>query len=108
MSAAALLLLGGALAARTTIVPIPAQVWPALLITGIFASALAFWIQTWAQQRIQASRAALILTTEPAFTVLFAFWLAGERFTVLQALGAALILGALFYNETRERRPLPA
>jgi drug/metabolite transporter (DMT)-like permease len=108
MTAAAVLLLAGSLSVRTSIFPIPASVWPALLITGIFASALAFWIQTWAQQRIRASRAALILTTEPAFTVLFAFWLAGERFTVLQALGAALILGALFYNETRERRPLPA
>jgi len=55
----------------------------------VFASAIAFWIQTYAQQRLPASRAALILTTEPAFTVFFAFLLVGERFRLLQAAGAA-------------------
>ena len=31
-------------------------VWGALLVTGIFASALAFLVQTWAQQRASATR----------------------------------------------------
>ena len=34
-------------------------VWSALLVTGIFASALGFLVQTWAQRRISASRTAL-------------------------------------------------
>jgi len=101
MTAAAAVLAAGALATRSTIVPIPTAVLPAIAITGIFASAIAFWVQTYAQQRLPASRAALILTMEPAFTVLFAFLLVGERFGLLQALGAGLILAALFYSEFR-------
>lgn len=101
MTAAATVLTAGALATRSTIVPIPTAVLPAIAITGIFASAIAFWVQTYAQQRLPASRAALILTMEPAFTVFFAFLLVGERFGLLQALGAGLILAALFYSEIR-------
>jgi drug/metabolite transporter (DMT)-like permease len=108
MTAAAILLTGGAVATGAVLLPVPAVVWPALAITGLFASAAAFWVQTYAQQRLPASRAALILTTEPAFTVFFAFLLVGERFRPVQALGAALILGALFFSELRERRPVGA
>jgi drug/metabolite transporter (DMT)-like permease len=103
MTAAALLLTAGALATRSTVLPIPTAVLPAIAITGLFASAIAFWIQTYAQQRLPASRAALILTMEPAFTVFFAFLLVGERFGLLQGMGAALILAALFYSEIRGR-----
>src|SRR3954465_11658107 len=41
-------------------VPTGWTVWGALLVTGIFASALAFLIQTWAQRRISATRIALV------------------------------------------------
>lgn len=108
MSAAAIFLTGGAVATGANLLPVPTVVWPALAITGLFASAAAFWVQTYAQQRLPASRAALILTTEPAFTVFFAFLLVGERFRPVQALGAVLILGALFFRELRERRPVGA
>ena len=40
-----------------------ASVWFALVITGVFASALAFYIQTWSQGFISANRTALILAT---------------------------------------------
>jgi drug/metabolite transporter (DMT)-like permease len=101
MTAVAVLMLSSALVTRSSLWPVPASIWPALLITGLLASALAFWAQTYAQQKLPASRAAVILTLEPAFTVVFAFWLAGERFVPLQGLGAVLILAALFYNEAR-------
>ncbi|MEO6795516.1 MAG: DMT family transporter [Candidatus Dormibacter sp.] len=105
MTAAGLFLTAAALGTRSVMLPVPSTVWPALLITGIFASAIAFWVQTYAQQRLPASRAALILTMEPAFTVFFAFLLAGEGFRLLQAVGAVLILAALFYSELRGREP---
>ena len=108
MTAAGLLLTAGAVLTRSTVLPVPSSVLPALAITGIFASAIAFWVQTYAQQRLPASRAALILTMEPAFTVFFAFLLAAERFGLLQAVGAALILLALFYSELRQRGTIGA
>jgi drug/metabolite transporter (DMT)-like permease len=78
----------------------PSQdVWIAIVITGVFASALAFYIQTWAQQHLSASRTALILTTEPAWALAAAVILAGQRFGPLQAAGAALVLAAIVGHE---------
>lgn len=108
MTAAAILLSAGAVATGSTVLPVPRSVLPALAITGILASALAFWVQTYAQQRLPASRAALILTMEPVFTVFFAFLLVAERFRLLQAAGAVLIVVALFYSELRQRQPTGA
>jgi drug/metabolite transporter (DMT)-like permease len=75
------------------------NVWFAIVVTGVFASALAFYVQTWAQQHLSASRTALILTTEPAWALLAAVVLAGQRFGALQAAGAALVLAAIVGHE---------
>jgi drug/metabolite transporter (DMT)-like permease len=75
------------------------NVWFAVVVTGVFASALAFYIQTWAQQHLSASRTALILTTEPAWALLAAVVLAGQRFGPLQAAGAGLVLAAIVGHE---------
>ena len=79
-------------------VPSP-DVWLAIIVTGVFASALAFYIQTWAQQHLSASRTALILTTEPAWALVAAVVLAGQRFGLLQAAGAAVMLVAIVGHE---------
>ena len=54
-------------------------VWGALLVTGVFAGALAFLVQTWAQRRTSATRTALAFAMEPVFAAAFGFWLAGDR-----------------------------
>lgn len=76
-----------------------ASVWFAIVVTGLFASALAFYIQTWAQQHLSASRTALIMTTEPAWALAAAVILAGQRLGWLQAAGAALVLAAIVGHE---------
>jgi drug/metabolite transporter (DMT)-like permease len=76
------------------------SVWLAIVITGALASALAFWIQTFVQQRVSPARTAIILLAEPAFATVFAVWLGGERLTPLQWLGAIIILASLFAHET--------
>jgi drug/metabolite transporter (DMT)-like permease len=78
-------------------------VWSALLITGIFASALAYLIQTWAQSHLSASRTALVLAGEPAWALFFSVLLAGQRLGVIEAAGAALVLVAILGHEL----PLP-
>jgi drug/metabolite transporter (DMT)-like permease len=75
------------------------DVWIAIVITGVFASALAFYIQTWAQAHIDASRTALIIAMEPGWAVAAAVVLAGQRFGFLQAAGAALVLAAIVGHE---------
>ena len=74
-------------------------VWFAIVVTGLFASAFGYFIQTWAQAHISANRTALILATEPAWALVAAVALAGQRFGLLQALGAALLLVAIVGHE---------
>ncbi len=75
------------------------QVWIAIVITGVFASALGFYIQTWSQGFISPNRTALILATEPAWALAAAVVLAGQRLGLLQAVGAALVLAAIVNHE---------
>ena len=77
----------------------PTEVWVALLVTGLLASAGAFLVQTTVQQRIPAARTAIILTMEPVFAALFGYWLAGDRLVAVQIFGALLILSALVIGE---------
>jgi drug/metabolite transporter (DMT)-like permease len=79
--------------------PPPREVWFAIVATGIVASALAYAVQSAAQQHLSTSRAAILLTTEPLFAGLFGYLLAGDRLGGLQVAGAILILGAVALSE---------
>jgi drug/metabolite transporter (DMT)-like permease len=80
-------------------VPRGATVWGALLVTGIFASALAFLVQTWAQRRTSATRTALAFAMEPVWAAIFGVWLAGDRLGATAWAGAALIMGGIVLAE---------
>ena len=81
------------------IVAPPKEVWFALALTGLVASALAYAIQTSAQRVLSTVKTAVVLTLEPVFAGLFGFLLAGERLEPSQFLGAALIFGAVLMSE---------
>ena len=81
-------------------------VWSALLVTGIFASALGFLVQTWAQRRISASRTAIAFAMEPVFAGIFGFWLAGDRLGVLGWSGCAVIMAGILVAEPEAGRTL--
>lgn len=91
--------------------PPDGSVWLAIVVTSVFASALAFFIQTYAQRHAPPARTALILGSEPAFAGLFAYVIKGETLTALGWLGAGLILVAIFTVELvpqlRPARPVP-
>jgi len=74
-------------------------VWAALLVTGVFASALAFLVQTWAQQRTSATRTALVFALEPVFAGLAGYFLAGDRLGTLGWAGCAVILAGIAVSE---------
>ena len=74
-------------------------VWGALLVTGVFASALAFLVQTWAQRRLSATRTALVFAAEPVFAGLFGFALAGDRLGAAGWAGCILILAGIVVSE---------
>ncbi|MGW2631921.1 DMT family transporter [Streptomyces chattanoogensis] len=78
-------------------------VWTELLYLALFCSVFAFLAQTWAVQRTSASRAGLLLGTEPVWAVVAGIGLGGERLTVLTALGAALMVAGTSWGQSIER-----
>jgi drug/metabolite transporter (DMT)-like permease len=84
------------------------SVWLALVVTAVFASALGFFVQTYAQKHAPPARTALILASEPAFGGLFGYLLAGDRLSTTALLGAVLIMAAIVAVELlpRLRRPV--
>jgi drug/metabolite transporter (DMT)-like permease len=91
--------------------PHGATVWSALVVTALVASALGFFVQTFAQRHAPPERTALILALEPAFAGLFGWLLAGDRLSLTAWSGALLILAAILAVELGPRlrppRPLP-
>jgi drug/metabolite transporter (DMT)-like permease len=79
--------------------PEGSTVWSALIVTAIVASALGFFVQTFAQQHAPPERTALILASEPAFAGLFGWLLAGDRLGAVELAGAALIMAAIAVAE---------
>ncbi len=74
-------------------------VWAALLVTGIFASALAYLIQVWAQRRMSAARIALVFALETVWAGFFGYVLDGDRLGLLGWGGCAAILGGIVLAE---------
>jgi drug/metabolite transporter (DMT)-like permease len=78
----------------------------AVLFTGVACSAVALPLQLWGQQRIPATRAALILLAEPVFAGI-AGYVNGERLGAEQLAGAAAIMAGIVVSEFWPRRPVP-
>jgi drug/metabolite transporter (DMT)-like permease len=92
-------LLAIALALGQLRVPHGWTVWGALIVTGVFASALAFLAQTWAQQRATATQTALAFSLEPVWAAFFGFTLAGDRLGPLGWFGCAVIMAGIVVAE---------
>jgi drug/metabolite transporter (DMT)-like permease len=74
-------------------------VWGALLVTGVFASALAYLVQVWAQRRLSAARIALVFSLETVFAGLFGYALSGDRLGALGWGGCGAILAGIVLAE---------
>lgn len=73
----------------------------ALAVTSLLATALAFSVQTWAQQHTSATRAAVIFSLESVFAWLTAYLLAGEVLSRRAMWGGALILAGILSVELK-------
>ena len=85
-------------------VPHGRTVWGALIVTGVFASALAYLIQVWAQRRISAARIAVVFSLETVFAGIFGYWLADDRLGWLGWGGCAIILAGIVLAEPTAAR----
>src|SRR5204862_472547 len=80
-------------------VPHGRTVWAALAVTGVFASALGYLFQSWAQRRLDATRTALLFSLEPVFAGIFGFALAGDRLGWLGWGGCVVIMAGIVVAE---------
>jgi drug/metabolite transporter (DMT)-like permease len=85
-------------------VPHGRTVWGALIVTGVFASALAYLIQVWAQRRMSAARIAIVFSLETVFAGIFGYWLAGDRLGWLGWGGCVVILAGIALAEPSAAR----
>jgi drug/metabolite transporter (DMT)-like permease len=85
-------------------VPPNPGVWGVVGITGVLATAVAFFVQTWALSLVSATRAAVVMTMEPVFAGLFAVVIGGNRLTLRNLAGAACILAAMFIINLKSGR----
>lgn len=83
--------------------------WVAIGLTGVFATTLGIGLQTWAQARTTAVRAALVYALEPVFAVAYSTLITGDRVTGPELLGGGLIvLGVVVGEVGTALRRVPA
>jgi len=76
--------------------PTGAADWAWMIYLAVLCGAVALLVQTWAQGHLEASKAAVIMCSEPLWATFFAILFGGERPTWLFAIGAAAILSAMY------------
>ncbi|HXE74193.1 MAG TPA: DMT family transporter [Candidatus Xenobia bacterium] len=85
-----------------------ANLWFALGVTAVLGTALAFSVQTWAQQYTSATHAAVLFSLEPVFAAAFSYLMVGERLGGRGFVGAALILAGVLVTELAGNSTTPA
>jgi len=101
--AAAFSLLAGP-ALPTAVATLSGSGWLRVAFLGLFCSLFAFLVQLWAVRRTSASRASILMGTEPIWAVVIGVAIAGEVIGAAGYAGAALIVAASYAGQAIERR----
>ena len=70
-----------------------------LIINSVFATVVAFVIQTSMQKHTTPTKAAIIFIMEPVSSAFFSYWIGGELLTAKQYVGTSFILLAMVFTE---------
>jgi drug/metabolite transporter (DMT)-like permease len=73
-----------------------------VIFTAVFATAIAFIVQTWSQSHMSATKVAVILTMEVVFAAIFAVIFGGERLSLQEVLGGILVVTAMYLIVLKE------
>jgi drug/metabolite transporter (DMT)-like permease len=84
--------------------PPNAFVWGTVVFTAVFATAMAFLIQTWAQSIMDPSRVAIILTGEIVFAAAIAVAVGQEVLSARTVIGGVLIVVAMLIVEWPDKK----
>lgn len=81
--------------------------WALLLALALGATLLAHSLYYWGLRRVEAGRAAVLASIEPAWASLLALVLFGQRLTPVGWFGVALVVGGVAAAARLSRRPPP-
>lgn len=71
------------------------SVWNAIILTALFATVFAFFMQTKAQSVLTTTAAAVLLAMEVPFALLFGLYFNSDPLTVRTVIGGILIMLAM-------------
>ncbi len=84
--------------------PVDFSGWFAIIFTALFATALAFFVQTWAQGHMDASRVAIILTSEVVFAAAISVAVGQEVLQFKTVIGGLIMIAAMLLVEWPSRK----
>ncbi|MDZ7672746.1 MAG: DMT family transporter [Halanaerobiales bacterium] len=84
--------------------PINSNSIAVIIYTGIFATALAIFVQSRAQQFTTSTHTGLIFSLEPVFGALFSFMILSERMQTMGMIGAVLIFLGILLSELGDKK----
>jgi len=97
-----------AAAPRGITLPPDSGVWWVVVTTAIFATAIAFLVQTWAQSLVPATNAAIVMTMEPVFAGIFGVFFGGDKLSLQIITGAVCVLIAIIMIAMRSASKAPS
>ncbi len=77
------------------------NVWWSIVLTGVFATALAFYMQNRFQKYSTATKTAIIFSGEPIFSAMFAYLLLGEKVGLIAWIGGLLIILGMIVSQSK-------
>jgi drug/metabolite transporter (DMT)-like permease len=86
---------------RVDLGAVSGQTWGIILYLAILGTTITLCIQTWAQNFIDSTRAALLYSLEPVFAIFFGVLLGGEKLTVAFGIGAFLIMVGILWSSKK-------
>lgn len=87
--------------------PPDTDVWWAVIITAVLATALGFLLQTWAQSKMDPSRVAIILTAEVPWTAFLSVAVGLDVLTTRTIVGGSIMFLAMILAEWPSRKLRP-
>ena len=78
--------------------------WMSMLFLSLLCTSFAFIGMNWAVKHTSASRASLLLGTEPVWATILAVSIGGELIGFVGALGAVMVIGATYWGQAIESK----
>jgi len=78
--------------------------WTSMLFLALLCTSFAFIGMNWAVKNTSASRASLLLGTEPVWATILAVTIGGELIGPYGAIGAAMVIGSTYWGQSIETK----